>query len=696
MFYSKKPLILLLFSIILINCLFGTGSLHIRERWSSDPYHKMSIETLNVSTKIQDQVAETHVEQVFKNKMNESGEAMYIFPLPENAMVTSMAYWVNGERYEAEIREREEAKEDYQEHKEEWLDPALMEKLSDNLYRLKIVPVAANSEVKTEITYIEMCPYEFGKTSYEYQLNTTGFSPDPLETVHLQIDAKSQNPYKYFKSPTHNNSTATQIQKKSESHYTLEYGDENFTPEKNLSVEWETQRDKVQYSLLTYSPTAKDSMGNKSFYAVWVTPPDNVGDKEIIPKDIVFAADVSSSMEGERISALKESLQYFLDNLNDIDRFNIVTFGTKTVSFRDSLVKATSQNIDSAQNFVSQIYASGLTDISAALDRSLSYSFGDSTSNNLVFLTDGKPTWGTTGKDSIISKVNQNNQDSVRIFSFGIGNKSCKGLLNRLSLANNGYAQTINSNDSIEIVINNHFKRISKPVMTDLKFDFNGVDPYDKYPKNISDLFWGSQTMEMGRYSNSGEFNVELSGRMRDDSVNYSKTMYFPDTTGGFRFVPRLWAREKIDHLLDLIAIYGEKDELVNQIINLSLTYGILTEYTALYAEPDDDESAIENDKKVVPKDFKLHNNYPNPFNPTTNITYDLPPGNGQYKVIIKVYDIQGRLVKVLKSAQQSPGRYTVQWNGTDKSGQRVANGVYIYSIQAGKYKSSGKMLFLK
>jgi len=114
------------------------------------------------------------------------------------------------------------------------------------------------------------------------------------------------------------------------------------------------------------------------------------------------------------------------------------------------------------------------------------------------------------------------------------------------------------------------------------------------------------------------------------------------------------------------------------------------------YISEEAENTALKDRQTNTPDKLKLHQNHPNPFNPVTNITYDLPPGNGQYKVIIKVYDIQGRLVKVLKNDKQSPGRYTVKWNGTDQSGQKVSNGVYIYSLQAGNYRSSGKMLFLK
>lgn len=676
--------------------IFSTGALYVRPRWSSQDYQKMWIKSLDVDIDINDQVAETYVDQTFYNELDQSVEAVFIFPLPKNAMVTNMAYWVNGERYEAEIRERQEAVDEYNDRKREWLDPALMEKIDNNLYRLKIVPISANSEVRTEITYVEMCTYDFGVTTYEYFLNTTELSSQPLETVHLTLDAITQNPYNYFNSPSHNSSAATQITKHSDYHYNLVYGDEDFMPDTDLRIEWETKRDKVQYSLLTYTPTSEDSMGESSFYAIWVTPPDSLENDELLPKDIIFTADVSSSMEGDRILALKESLKYFLDLLNPDDRFNIITFGTHVVPFKNDLVEANANNISEAQIFVSQIYALGMTNISAALDSSFDQSFRTNSSKNLIFLTDGMPTLGETNIDSINNSVMQNNKNDVRLFSFGIGDNISEALLTKLALDNHGYAHMISADDSIETVVNNHFERISKSVMTDLEFDYNGFQPWDRYPKNLTDLFWGSQTMEMGLYDQGGEFNVELSGMMRENFVNYSKNMYFPDTTGGYRFVPRLWARAKINHLLDLIAIHGETDELVNQVIELSLRFQILTEYTALYADPDDDDSDIKRDKTIVPIEFKLYDNYPNPFNPITNIAYDLPPRAGKYQVVIKIYDLRGNLVKILENSEKGPGHYMVQWNGTDQSGLKVANGMYIYSIQAGKYKDSGKMLLLK
>jgi uncharacterized protein YegL len=119
--------------------------------------------------------------------------------------------------------------------------------------------------------------------------------------------------------------------------------------------------------VLRYSPTVEDSIGEDSFYAVWITPPDSIAEDEVIPKKIVFTADVSSSMEGQRIEQLKTSLMVFLDHLTPIDKFNIVTFGTSVVKYKPDLVEASPQEIEDAKTFIVDIGALGLTDIDEAM-----------------------------------------------------------------------------------------------------------------------------------------------------------------------------------------------------------------------------------------------------------------------------------------------------------------------------------------
>ena len=94
-----------------------------------------------------------------------------------------------------------------------------------------------------------------------------------------------------------------------------------------------------------------------------------------------------------------------------------------------------------------------------------------------------------------------------------------------------------------------------------------------------------------------------------------------------------------------------------------------------------------------IPNEFALMQNYPNPFNPTTKITFSLP---GDNFVTVKVYDMLGREVKTLVNDYQNAGNHTMNWNGDDNSGQKVASGTYIYRITAGSFVATKKMVLLK
>ena len=91
--------------------------------------------------------------------------------------------------------------------------------------------------------------------------------------------------------------------------------------------------------------------------------------------------------------------------------------------------------------------------------------------------------------------------------------------------------------------------------------------------------------------------------------------------------------------------------------------------------------------------DYKVHNNFPNPFNPVTTLCYDLPE---DAMVNITIYDMMGRVVSNLVSSQQNAGYKSIQWNATNNEGQPVSAGLYLYTIQAGNFRQTKKMVLLK
>jgi flagellar hook assembly protein FlgD len=92
-------------------------------------------------------------------------------------------------------------------------------------------------------------------------------------------------------------------------------------------------------------------------------------------------------------------------------------------------------------------------------------------------------------------------------------------------------------------------------------------------------------------------------------------------------------------------------------------------------------------------RNFKLKQNFPNPFNPVTTLQYDLPENAN---VNITIYDMMGRQVKTLVNGSQNAGYKSIQWNATNNAGQPVSAGLYLYTIKAGKYRQTKKMVLLK
>jgi flagellar hook assembly protein FlgD len=103
-----------------------------------------------------------------------------------------------------------------------------------------------------------------------------------------------------------------------------------------------------------------------------------------------------------------------------------------------------------------------------------------------------------------------------------------------------------------------------------------------------------------------------------------------------------------------------------------------------------------DDDAQVLPKTFVLEQNYPNPFNPETRIVFYVPPGAEKQRVLIKIYDMLGRLVVVLFDREVAPGRHEVVWNGKDLNGTDLPSGTYLYRLEAGEVVIAKRMTLLR
>ncbi len=166
------------------------------------PY--LTIKYHRVTVTIEDQVATTHVDQVFVNEGRHEVEGTYIFPLPEEAAISEFAMWVDGEKLEGQVLERDEARQIYEDIVRRRRDPALLEYIGRDAFQASIYPIPPGGERRIEIEYSEVLKMDNGLVEYVYPLNTEKFSPRPLEEVVVNVTIRSNEPLRAIYSPSHN------------------------------------------------------------------------------------------------------------------------------------------------------------------------------------------------------------------------------------------------------------------------------------------------------------------------------------------------------------------------------------------------------------------------------------------------------------------------------------------------------------
>jgi Ca-activated chloride channel family protein len=543
----------------------------------------------NVDVKIDGQTAVTKIDQSFYNPSQYQLEGFYIFPIPKDAIINNFSMIINGKETKAELLDSEKARKIYEDIVRQMRDPALLEYSEQNIFKLRIFPIEPRSEKKISISYAQVLESDNNLFEYVYPLNTEKFSAKPLKEVSIKIDLKSQEQIKNIYCPTHE----VDIVNKTDNHSIISYEDENVKPDIDFKLYFSKNSSSVGLSLLSYQ-TGK----NDGYFLLSASPSTEMDKSNIENKDITFILDVSGSMSGEKLDQAKKALLYCVNNLNPGDHFNVVRFSTEAYSLFSSLEKADKQNLKEAKKFIEELKAIGGTNIEEAF----SLAFKNYTESNrphfVVFLTDGKPTIGEMDDEKLVKRILNTNKDNSRIFTFGIGDEINTHLLDKLTDETKAWRTYVNDEEDIEIKVSNFYDKIQSPVLSDLKLDFDNVEVYQTYPKELPDLFKGSNLLVFGRYKGNGNAKVTLSGKLNGLQKKFSVEDNFASSDDEYNFIPPLWASRRIGYLLDLIRLNGDDKELVDEVTMLAREHGIITPYTS-YLIMEDEEIRVYSRKLI-------------------------------------------------------------------------------------------------
>ena len=554
----------------------------------------LPVKSIQLDIKIEGQVATTHVEQVFRNDTPYTLEGTYFFPIPETASIVEFSIWENGKKLVGEVRSREEARRIYDEIVRRQRDPGLLEYAGKDLFQASIFPIPPNSDKKLELTYTQILKAESGTVSYRYPLGTgrnvwsrpmpetdnirSNMPTQKFGTVSGKIEIVGREALRNVYSPSHN------IDVKNKSERSVSVSFETKDNDNDFQLFYGLSNDDFGMSLVTYREPGKNG-----YFLLMLSPKDNVSERELVSKDIVFVLDTSGSMADEgKMDKARTALLFGIRTLREGDRFNVINFAGEEHLMEKGLISADSAGKKRGEAFVAKLQPTGGTNINDSLIASIKQFDKSDRPKMLVFMTDGLPTVGETNVDKIIANLKAAKNVDVRIFPFGFGYDVNTALLDKLGAENSGISDYVQPKEDLEIKVSNFFSRVSSPVLSDLEINLGAVQAEFTYPRKLTDLFKGMQLAIIGRYKNDSDLRnitLLLKGKSGRETRSFSYgNLDFPIRSEDNNFLPRLWASRRVGWLIEQIRLNGETKELKDEVTELGTRYGIVTPYTSYLA----------------------------------------------------------------------------------------------------------------
>jgi len=558
----------------------------------------LSVTKHHVKIKINNLAATTDVDQTFYNHQSHTIEGLYIFPLPVGASVSGFAMDVEGKMTTGELMDADKARKIYEDIVRQMRDPGLLEYMGHGVFKTRIYPIEGNSEKNVKIAYQEALKMEAGLVRYVYPLDIDKYTKDKMKNVAIEVLVKSDLPISSVYSPTHKVS----VHRKSDREVVVGFEADTHVPDKDFVLYYAVASKDVSLTAINHRPDPSED----GTFMLMLAPALKDQDEKTPNIDVALVMDTSGSMAGKKIEQARKALEFCIKSLSKDSNFILVNFSTEAEAYKGSLTQMNDDTREGALNYIRNLDAMGGTNISEALELAVN-ALNKSESKNskfIVFVTDGKPTAGLTDAEDIIKLMTSKNTESIRLFSFGIGDDLNAELIDNLAEGNSGISDYVSEDEDLEIKISSLFSKLTHPVLTDVSLQFHNVEVSQIYPRKIGDVFKGSNILILGRYSKPGAARITLSGRLRDKVVKLDFETDFPARESENAFVAKIWATRKIGFLLEQIRKNGADEELKNELITLAKRYGILTPYTSYLVLEDNDKLGPNLRQTMVPDDM--------------------------------------------------------------------------------------------
>lgn len=559
---------------------------------SDDPLtDKLPLKATSAEVNIAGVIADVRVTQVYKNEGKNVLEAIYIFPASTRAAVYSMQMTIGDRTIVAEIQEKEKARKNYEQAKEEGKSASLLEQKRPNVFQMNVANIMPGDEIKVEMFYIELLVPEEG--IYEFVYPTVvgpRYSNQPAETAPAS-EKWVANPYtQEGEKPLYTFDIAVGIDAglplndvRCISHeVNINYDGPTtaqITPvnkdegNKDFVVQYRLTGNQIQSGLLLYE--GKD----ENFFLAMMQPPKRVQDSQIPPREYVFIVDVSGSMYGFPIDISKKLLKNLIGNLKPNDKFNVLLFAGGSRLLSETSLPANAANINKAIQFIDNERGGGGTELLPALKRALALKGTEDYSRSFVIATDGYVTVEKEAFDLI-----RNNLGEANFFAFGIGSSVNRYIIEGMAHVGFGEPFIITDPSDADGKAEKFREYIQKPVLTNIEVEYKDFSPYDVEPLSVPDILAERPVIIYGKWRWYSGGKIELKGRAGDKDYTYTIDAGKVKPSDKNVALKYLWARQKIKMLDDYTKVSYDNKDHINQITQLGLKYNLLTNYTSFVA----------------------------------------------------------------------------------------------------------------
>lgn len=562
------------------------------------PQISYRIEEISIAARLRDQLADVQVSQTFSNDGARPIEAQFVFPLPYDGAIDQMTLMVNGKELPAKLLSAEEARARYESIVRRNRDPALLEWIGTGMFQTSVFPIPPGEKRTVSLHYGQLLRKDRAATDFLFPLSTARFTSKPIQKLSIRVAVDSATELKNIYSPTH----PIDIKRNGDTQAVITFEAQQSVPREDFRLLFDSHSGDVGATLFTYRPDARD----EGYFLLLASPEVKSTSAQRPHKTISFVVDKSGSMSGAKIDQARDAARFILNNLREGDLFNIISYDSQVQAFRPELQSFDPTTHEAGLAYVDGLYAGGGTNIQEALLKALSELRDEKRPNYLLFLTDGLPTAGETNESRIAQAARAANSVGARLLVFGVGYDVNSRLLDRLATENHGLSEYVRPDEDIETHVSRVFQRISSPVLTGVQLmidveSISAVAPISRvYPTGPLDLFEGEQLVVVGRYKGTGPARIRLAGHIDAQPKTYTFDGTFADRSDDSTnaFIARLWATRRIGEIIDELDLKGKNQELVDELVQLSTKYGILTPYTAFLA-----------DETVVPQLLSTSNN---------------------------------------------------------------------------------------